>query len=193
MVVRLGAEGARRSKRKNPLAHRPPTLHPLTQRFILQLKATLENVASITIPPGYDFCVDVKDAAGDTARDRVTFSAAEEHELPGSRGVAHFAIKWDRGAKHAASITIEGVDIKNVTRPYTADDSDSWGGALAAVEARGIDMTGFHPGPGFRVVAASGAVFDDVDLSDDWCEFDEKAGESVGVYGCEGRWEVRRG
>ena len=157
------------------------------------LKATLENVASITLPPEYDFCVDVQDSAGDSTRERVTFSAAEELELPGSRGVAHLVLKWEKGAKHAASASVEGVAIKGVTKAVSADDSDKWGGPLAAVEARGLDLTAFHPGAGFRVVATSGTVYEDVDLSDDWCEFDEKGGESIGVYGAEGTWEVRRG
>lgn len=147
-------------------------------------------MASLTLPPGFDFTVDVRDAAGDASRERVTFTAAEEVPLPGSRGVAHLAIKWDRASKHAASASVEGTDIKGVTRAVTQDDSDGWGGPVAVVEARGLDLVGFHPATGFRVESTSGAVYEDVDLSDDWCEFDDKLGESVGVYGLEGRWEV---
>ena len=45
---------------------------------------------------------------------------------------------------------------------------------------------------GFIVEAASGHRFEDVDLSDDWADFDEKAGESVSIMGLEWRFTVRR-
>ena len=39
----------------------------------------------------------------------------------------------------------------------------------------------------------SGAKFDDVDLSErEWVEFDEKLGESVGIYELEWRFEARK-
>ncbi len=44
----------------------------------------------------------------------------------------------------------------------------------------------------FTVEAASGTRFDDVDLSDDWADFDEKAGDSVSVMNLEWRFKVRR-
>lgn len=41
---------------------------------------------------------------------------------------------------------------------------------------------------GFRVETPSGAVFEDVDLSEDWAEYDEKAGVSVGIYELESKF-----
>ena len=40
----------------------------------------------------------------------------------------------------------------------------------------------------FRVETPSGAVFEDVDLSEDWAEYDEKAGVSVGIYELESKF-----
>ena len=34
----------------------------------------------------------------------------------------------------------------------------------------------------------SGAVFEDVDLSEDWAEYDEKAAVSVGIYELESKF-----
>ncbi len=45
---------------------------------------------------------------------------------------------------------------------------------------------------GFIVTTASGHRFEDVDLSDDWADFDEKAGESVSIMALEWRFVVKR-
>ena len=190
-----------RISRSNSLLSQPPpqppssTHHPsnLAQLFVLHLRATLENVESLKLPNGYDFCVDVKESAGEESRERVTLSAAEEHELPGSRGVAHLVVKFDKGAKHAANASVV-MPIKGVTKPdggyLTA--SDEWQ-PVAGLECRGLEPTRFHPGSGFEVVCPSGTKFSDLDLSEgEWCDFDEKAKESVGVYGLEAKWEVSR-
>ena len=169
----------------------PPETH--NQLFVLHLRATLENVESLKLPNGYEFCIDVKESAGEESRERVTLSAAEEHELPGSRGVAHLVVKFDKGSKHAANASVV-MPIKGLTKPdggvLTA--SDEWQ-PVAGLECRGLEPTRFHPGSGFEAVCASGTKFGDLDLSEgEWCDFDEKGKVSVGVYGLEGKWEVSR-
>ena len=163
------------------------------QLFVLHLRATLENVESLKLPNGYEFCVDVKESAGEERRERVTLSAAEELELPGSRGVAHLVVRFDRGSKHAANASVV-MPVKGVTGPDggVVTASDEWQ-PVAGLECRGLEPTGFHPGSGFEAVCASGARFGDLDLSEgEWCDFDEKGKVSVGVYGLEGKWEVSR-
>lgn len=49
---------------------------------------------------------------------------------------------------------------------------------------------GFCTQAGFRVETPSGTVFEDVDLSEDWSEYDEKAAASVGIYELEGKFEA---
>ena len=79
----------------------------------------------------------------------MTLSAAEEHELPGSRGVAHLVVKFDKGSKHAANASVV-MPIKGVTKPdggfLTA--SDEWQ-PVAGLECRGF-RTDEIP-PGFRL------------------------------------------
>ena len=42
---------------------------------------------------------------------------------------------------------------------------------------------------GFTVTSKSGAVFEDVDLSEkEWMDYDEKLGESIGIYDLE--WKL---
>ena len=180
-----------------PPTHTPhphPNPHPhARQLFVLHLRATLENVESLKLPNGYDFCVDVKESAGDEARERVTLSAAEEHELPGSRGVAHLVVRFDKGSKHAANASVV-MPLKGVTGPDggLVTSSDEWQ-PVAGLECRGLEPTRFRPGRGFEVVCSSGTRFGDLDLSEgEWCDFDEKGKVSVGIYGLEGKWEVSR-
>lgn len=47
---------------------------------------------------------------------------------------------------------------------------------------------------GFLVTTKSGTAFRDVDLTElEWNEYDEKLGESVGLYGVEAKWELHKG
>lgn len=45
---------------------------------------------------------------------------------------------------------------------------------------------------GFIVKASSGTVFEDVDLSDDWSEYDEKAKELVSISDLKWKFTVRK-
>lgn len=51
-------------------------------------------------------------------------------------------------------------------------------------------MAKFHSQDGFEVVSASGEPYSDVDLSEgEWVEYDEKLGDSVGIYDLEHKLE----
>lgn len=84
----------------------------------------------------------MKDSTGDDVREGVRVSAADEVELPGSRGSAHFALKWVRDARHAAHLTL--APVKGVTRPYTAADDGKWVGVVG-MECRGLEPVSWQP------------------------------------------------
>ena len=46
----------------------------------------------------------MKNSAGEDVRENVTVSSREEVELSGSRGTAHFAMKWARDARQQANL-----------------------------------------------------------------------------------------
>ncbi|DBB17979.1 hypothetical protein WJX82_000373 [Trebouxia sp. C0006] len=147
--------------------------------FLLQIKASLENVAKISLPEGHEYCIDVKNSTGDDQREGVRVTSTDEQDLPGSRGVANFALKWVKDAKSAASLSV--ISVKKVTRDYTAQDDRQFV-SIIGFECRGMDIINWHPEDGFRVESTSGQVFDNVDLSDaEWVDYDEKLGESVGI------------
>ena len=65
---------------------------------------------------------------------------------------------------------------------YTQDDSEEFK-TMVELECRGIEPRACLLGPGFAVVAASGAKFGDVNLEEgEWVEYDAKAQVSVGIY-----------
>lgn len=60
----------------------------------------------------------VKNSSGEDTRENVTVSSTEEVDLAGSRGTAHFAIKWVRDARSQANLNVVE-DIKGVALQYT--------------------------------------------------------------------------
>ncbi|KAK9812865.1 hypothetical protein WJX72_004876 [[Myrmecia] bisecta] len=158
--------------------------------FVLYVKAHLENVAELSLPADHEYCIDVQESAGAEVREGVTVTAANEEEIPNSRGTANFCMKWSRDSKHAAYLNV--VQVKGVTRPLTEDDENKWVG-IVGFDCRGLMPIRWQPRDGFRIKATSGQVFEDVDLSEkEWCDFDEKLGESVGVYELEHKIEVHK-
>jgi hypothetical protein len=53
---------------------------------------------------------------------------------------------------------------------------------LVAVEARGWEPLSWIPTDGFCGVGIKGTKFNDIDLSDEWVDYDETAAESVEVF-----------
>ncbi|XP_026193464.1 UPF0587 protein v1g245604-like [Cyclospora cayetanensis] len=157
-------------------------------RLLLRMKADLENVESIEFPTEYTWNVDVTQMGGTEERKGVTFSAAEEFDIPNSRGTANLIIRFD-GSKHSATINVE--QVKGVTRPYTAADSGQFV-PIVAFECRGMEPTKWTPTAGC-IVKGSKTSFSDADLAEDWAEFDEAANASVGIYDVEFDFVVHKG
>ncbi|CAG9467190.1 unnamed protein product [Pedinophyceae sp. YPF-701] len=156
---------------------------------VLYLKCDLENVREVRFDPAHRWCLDIKNPLGEDVRKEVWVSAAEEHDLDGSRGTANFVMKWDKASKKQCYACVQ--QVKNVTRPITEDDSGSWV-PVVAFECRGLDPIAFHPTNGATIVASSGAAYEDCDISDDWCEVDEKTGECSTVMNIEAKFELHR-
>ncbi|XP_058515793.1 CXXC motif containing zinc binding protein-like [Ochotona princeps] len=146
--------------------------------ILLKMKATLENVKSIEIPPDHTWVLDVKHPAGEEVRERVTLSAAEVQSIPNSRGSANFLVRWE-GSKQVSTINIQ--QLKNVTRlMYDANDRGKFV-PIVAFECRGVEPIQWYPATGYTVKSAK-ATFTDVDLSEDWADYDQEANEPVGIY-----------
>ncbi|KAH7460121.1 CXXC motif containing zinc binding protein [Phytophthora ramorum] len=135
--------------------------------FVLYVKADLENVETLTAPALHRWCLDVK---------------------------SHVATRSARplpGANKPSQLTVVR-DVKKLTREISAADSGEFV-PFVGFECRGLEPYAWHPESGYRVISAGRhAAFDDVDLSDDWADYDEEGEQSVGVYSVEWKFEVHK-
>jgi hypothetical protein len=145
--------------------------------FVLQLSCEMEGVASIA-PLGEEmqYTVDFQQSGGDEVKAGVVVSMDEEVDPGNGSDSCHAILRW--GGKTTSSITL--MQLPGVTREITADDSGS-PVALIAMECRGCEPIAWSVGDGWTVTVAGGQSFEDVDLSEDWSEFDEGTGEPVMV------------
>eukprot|EP01024_Parvocaulis_polyphysoides_P024997 TRINITY_DN22807_c2_g2_i1.p1 TRINITY_DN22807_c2_g2~~TRINITY_DN22807_c2_g2_i1.p1 ORF type:complete len:163 (-),score=28.22 TRINITY_DN22807_c2_g2_i1:75-563(-) len=156
--------------------------------FLLYIKAELENIGSLKLPEGYSYCITVKNSAGEDVREGVYVSAAEEHEMAGSRGTANFVLKWVRDARSNASLNV--TEVKKVTREYTGEDSGQFV-PIIGFDCRGMEPIAFHPENGWIVTSSGGKVFDDVDLREnEWADYDEENDLQVNILEFESKFEV---
>ena len=146
--------------------------------FVLQLSCELEGVASIA--PGsseeMQYTVDFQQSGGSEVKEGVVVSMDEMVDPGNGSDPCHAVLRW--GGKTTSSITL--MQIPGVTREITADDSGS-SVALVAMECRGCEPIAWSVGDGWTVTLAGGQTFEDVDLSEDWSEFDESTNEPVMV------------
>ena len=147
---------------------------------MLQIKAELEGVASFRVPPESVLEIDVKQSAGDEERKGVQVDPEEIHEVPNSKNAtANFMVKFpgDKAPSTMSLVSLKGLPF----RAQTADDTGMV--PIAAFECRGMEPTKWHPTGYYVVEALSGVVYDEVGFKDgeDWCEYDEKSGESMMV------------
>ncbi|PSC76257.1 DUF866 domain-containing [Micractinium conductrix] len=148
----------------------------------------MENVESVSLPPGAHFVLDVKNSQGEDVREGVVVDPAEQHDLDNSRGTANFCLKWDRSARHQAYLNVEAV--KGVTRSITAEDANKFV-PIMGFECRGMEPIAFKPDV-FIVKSRGGQTFE-ADLSEgEWADFDEKLGESVSIMGIESTFKTHK-
>jgi len=160
---------------------------------LLCVKADLESVESLKLAPGCRFCLDLRESGGAETREKVYVDGSEEHELPGSRGTAHFAMKWSKDSKHMASVNVEK-ELKGVIQQGVTSDDQGAYVPLVGFECRGIEPIAWHPENEFVVQGVSGQTWEDVDLSEkEWFEYDEKSGESVSVTDLDYEFRVHKG
>lgn len=145
----------------------------------LQLSAQLENLTNLKAE-GDDFRWYLKlkcSHCGDETQDYVWLSLSESQPLKGGRGSASLVIKCKLCSREN-SIDI----IKDSLSPYTADDVPRLK-TVVVFDCRGVEPTEFDPRIGWVAEGQeSGTKFDEVDLSQDWSDYDEKTQQSVGIY-----------
>ncbi|EGD78329.1 hypothetical protein PTSG_09395 [Salpingoeca rosetta] len=157
--------------------------------FVLYMKMEMENVAEVSWGDDMLWCVDLQQSGGNEVRSEVVIDTTEEQPLEGSRGTANFVMKWSKSDRKGSSVTKE--EKKGGARFITEDDVGKWV-PVAAFDCRGADIIKYHPRDGFTVTTTGGAVFKDVDLSEEWADYDEENDLSVSIMEVETKVETTK-
>ncbi|RXG67181.1 hypothetical protein Avbf_01247 [Armadillidium vulgare] len=138
----------------------------------------MEGVTDLEAP-GDDFQYQVKlrcNSCSEVSEKWQFISADEKIEMQGSRGVCNYQAK----CKLCNRISSLDVCLQQKGK-YTADDVPNFK-TVIAFECRGLSICDFQFGEGWKCKGVeSKTVFENLDLSEDWCDYDEEAKEPVGI------------
>jgi len=151
----------------------------------LQLRATLENLTSLKAD-GEDFRWYMKVKClncGEESKSYVYLTLEESHPLKGGRGEASLVSKCKLCSRD------NSMDIlRDSIGEYDADDSGQFK-RVVSFECRGMEPTDFSPRTGWSAKGAESSSSFAVDLTEgDWCDYDERSENTVGVYEVEHRF-----
>lgn len=166
--------------------------------YVLYAKAELEGVETLSLVPGSDICVSVRNTTQDQKRERIVVEAelheadVPEHEKHRSEHASNFALTWEGEHTRSTIRIVEGGGDNEkgkgskkrsnggdgvVTREITARDDGQFVPILK-LECDGLEPYAFHPmGKEFSLVNSGGAKIENVDLSTgEWSEYDLASG-----------------
>ena len=151
----------------------------------LQLKATLENLTNLKAD-GEDFRWYLKVKClncGEESKSYVYLTLEETHPLKGGRGEASMVSKCKLCSRD------NSMDIlRDSIGEYDAGDSGKFK-KVVSFECRGMEPTDFSPRTGWSAKGEESSLSFAVDLTEgDWCDYDERAESTVGVYEVEHRF-----
>ncbi|XP_066919020.1 CXXC motif containing zinc binding protein-like isoform X2 [Clytia hemisphaerica] len=152
----------------------------------LQIKAQLEFLTDLK-PESEDFRWYIKVKClncGEESKSFIYLTLLESNALKGGRGQASMVSKCKLCSRE------NSIDIlKDTISSYTFEDSESFK-TVVAFECRGMEPIEFSPRAGWVAKGAETTSSFTVDLTEgDWCDFDERSGESVGIYEIEHKFQ----
>ncbi|KAK8723827.1 hypothetical protein OTU49_011562 [Cherax quadricarinatus] len=146
--------------------------------YKVAIRAQLENVTNLQAPgDDFQYCIKVKCTSCGEVTDKWQYVSADEQvEVPKSRGTCNLLIKCKLCSR------VNNADVLSDTKkPYTADDVPKFK-EIIAFECRGISIAAFKFGDGWQCEGVeSHTPFTDLNLDDEWCEYDESADCPVGI------------
>eukprot|EP00617_Octactis_speculum_P017372 CAMPEP_0185771746 /NCGR_PEP_ID=MMETSP1174-20130828/64958_1 /TAXON_ID=35687 /ORGANISM="Dictyocha speculum, Strain CCMP1381" /LENGTH=164 /DNA_ID=CAMNT_0028457699 /DNA_START=10 /DNA_END=504 /DNA_ORIENTATION=+ len=160
-------------------------------KFALKIKCQLSNVAQFSWTDNNQWCMTLRNGDESSTCDAY-FTSDEEHDLSGSRGIAHFIKKWP-GENSQSYLKI--IEPKNMVKTqYSKDDDQEWVTALV-IDCRGVEPIKWMPRCDFTIESESGSTFPDEDVEFDedgeeflWADVDE-GGEEVSISSLQYRFD----
>ncbi|KAF2353121.1 Protein of unknown function DUF866 eukaryotic [Trinorchestia longiramus] len=153
--------------------------------FKVLMKCQLENLTNIRVPSqDFDYNLKVQCTSCNEVSDKwQVVSSSESHQLPGSRGEAHYVAKCKLCSK-VNSLNV----LVNAQGSYTAEDVPRFK-AIASFECRGLTVQSFRFGDGWSCDSTeSKKTFTDVCLDEDFCDYDDLGNCPVSVTEVE--WKI---
>lgn len=170
--------------------------------FALMMGANVENVAEIKLTEGCNICIDVQNPLSDyETREKVVVNSSELVESEGRGPPHHFSLKWEGNSKAATLKILSTAEAKAalkkskrkdiLPRSFLGEDSGRKV-TILILEVRGLEPTKLHPlGQEFVVTSSGGTEFEeDVDLSDDWADYDTENDLPISICDAVFSWEA---
>lgn len=156
-------------------------------KLALSLKASLNGVTNLSPVDEenyyYSFKVECTHCR-EKHPNWVGISRSEVHDIPKSKGEANFILKC-RNCRRDLSISFE--------EPFHVykDEHSGERQNLLILECRGCEIIEFQPDGEWQAEGTeSGTKFPEVDLSDEWYDYDEKTQSEVSITDIE--WSINR-
>jgi len=143
-------------------------------KIFVCIQADLKGV-SFKAPDDMEWYLKIKCIHCDNEFEKHIYVSAAE-EVTAGRATCNFMVKCKSCTRECTVDIVPGSQ-----KPYNLDDSGTQV-AMICFDCRGLDILEFQPRDGFVATSEeTKTVWEDVDLSEDWTEYDEKAKETVEI------------
>ncbi|KAL1927735.1 hypothetical protein VTP01DRAFT_3556 [Rhizomucor pusillus] len=152
-------------------------------KLALYLKADLENVTDLRPASGYEWHFKVQcGSCRETDENWISFNEQEEVEITNSRGTANLVMRCKFCKREGTAQFDTGFKVQ----PYSAEKNGEFQ-KIAVFDCRGLELVDFQPRESWEAQGVeSETPFQEIDLAEgEWAEYDEKAGEPVGIANIE--------
>ncbi|KAF9584645.1 hypothetical protein BGW38_005731 [Lunasporangiospora selenospora] len=150
----------------------------------LQIKAELENITGL-VPMDDDHTWHFKiecTSCHEVDKNLITMNALDKVEMGSGRGEANLVMKCKFCKRESSA------DIVSKPVPYDIENNEKFA-TIVQIECRGLEVVGFEPREGWKAKGAeSDTPFEDIDLTEEWAEYDDKSGLPVGVSNIEAKF-----
>ncbi|EMG49842.1 Ess1 UPF0587 protein C2D10.03c [Candida maltosa Xu316] len=160
-------------------------------KLFLKIQAELTNVTDLepnsSPEKPYEFTFKIQCTKCRLIHEKlIQINQYEKHQIGDSRGDASFIFKCkDCKSEHSANVL-------PTNKKFTMEDYEKRVFVpILEIDARGLDFLEFEPTGDFKCTGIeSGTKFDEVDLSDEWYDVDEKTNDEVSIT--EIKWSIDR-
>nr|CAH7729501.1 unnamed protein product [Callosobruchus chinensis] len=156
-------------------------------KIALQIKATLEGVGELkTNHPNHNFLLKLEcTGCGETSGKLHDVCESEKYPGKTGRSESNYIAKCKLCGRENNIDIIPGSNAS-----YSNDDQGKFK-SIVTFDCRGIKPVEFAPGEGWIVIAESGQVFENVNLTEkEWVEYDTKNQQSISIFDFESSFVI---